>query len=126
MGLFEVLKNIAQPEEDDDSDFFEGADVSLKPQPKPQEERPSFVSAAQAAFENSFGDSGRAAEIQPQSTQNAAGVPASSATSAARRRRAHPRLRAADRALSTSAGRTPPSCCSLRKALTTRSSLWAT
>ena len=80
MGLFEVLKNIAQPEEDDDSDFFEGADVSLKPQPKPQEERPSFVSATQAAFENSFGDSGRAAEIQPQSAQSAAGAPSDNAS----------------------------------------------
>ena len=80
MGLFEVLKNIAQPEEDDDNDFFEGADVSLKPQPKPQEERPSFVSAAQAAFESSFGDSGRAAEIQPQNAQNPADAPSDNAS----------------------------------------------
>ena len=80
MGLFEVLKNIAQPEEDEDSDFFEGADVSLKPKPKPQEERPSFVSAAQATFESSFGDSGRATEIQPQSAQSAAGAPSDNAS----------------------------------------------
>lgn len=82
MGLFDVLKNIAQPEEDEDSDLFEGADLSFKPQPKqPQEERPSFITAAQSAFESSFGDSGRATEVQPQSASQPAANPQAENTS---------------------------------------------
>mgnify|MGYP006921238683 FL=1 len=32
MGLFDELKKLTQPQ-DDDSDFFEGADESFKPAP---------------------------------------------------------------------------------------------
>ena len=71
MGLFDEIKKITQPYDDDD-DFFEGADMSFKAQPKEEtaSSRPSFVSAAQAAFENSFGDSSRATEVQPQAMQD--------------------------------------------------------
>ena len=51
MGFMDGLKKLTQPYDDDD-DFFEGADLSFKPQPR--EEQKSPVSAAQLAFENAF------------------------------------------------------------------------
>ncbi len=62
MGFMDELKKLTQPY-DDEEDFFEGADPSFKPKPKARPEpriRPDqnqTVSAAQLAFENSFGDS---------------------------------------------------------------------
>ena len=59
MGFMDELKKLTQPY-DDEEDFFEGADPSFKPQPKAKAE-PKIknpISAAQLAFENSFGDSG--------------------------------------------------------------------
>lgn len=70
MGLFDVLKNIAQPEEDEDNDLFEGADVSFRAQPKEAEDKPGFITAAQSAFESAFADNARANEVQ--SAQSAA------------------------------------------------------
>ena len=55
MGFMDGLKKLTQPY-DDDEDFFEGADLSFKPQPK-AEQKPA-VSAAQMAFENAFADMG--------------------------------------------------------------------
>jgi cell division inhibitor SepF len=55
MGFMDGLKKLTQPY-DDDEDFFEGADQSLRPQPKPDQK--SAVSAAQMAFENAFADPG--------------------------------------------------------------------
>ena len=55
MGFMDGLKKLTQPY-DDDEDFFEGADQSLRPQPKPEQK--SAVSAAQMAFENAFADTG--------------------------------------------------------------------
>ncbi len=52
MGFMDGLKKLTQPYDDDD-DFFEGADLSSKPQPK-AEQKP--VSAAQMAFESAFSD----------------------------------------------------------------------
>ena len=43
------LKKLTQPYDDED-DFFEDADVRFKPQPAPA------ASAAQAEFENTFGE----------------------------------------------------------------------
>ena len=54
MGFMDGLKKLTQPY-DDDEDFFEGADQSLRPQPKEQRQA---VSAAQMAFENAFTDPG--------------------------------------------------------------------
>jgi cell division inhibitor SepF len=72
MGFMDGLKKLTQPYDDDD-DFFEGADLSFKPQPR--EEQKSAVSAAQLAFENAFADSsaGPAPADEPQgSAKNAA------------------------------------------------------
>jgi len=57
MGFMDGLKKLTQPY-DDDEDFFEGADQSLRPQPKPEQK--AAVSAAQMAFENAFADPGGA------------------------------------------------------------------
>ena len=54
MGFMDGLKKLTQPY-DDDEDFFEGADQSLRPQPKSEQKA---VSAAQMAFENAFADQG--------------------------------------------------------------------
>ena len=66
MGFMDGLKKLTQPY-DDDEDFFEGADQSLRPQPKPEQK--AAVSAAQMAFENAFADPGGtpapAEEAQP-------------------------------------------------------------
>ncbi len=66
MGFMDGLKKLTQPY-DDDEDFFEGADPSLRPQPKAEQKPP--VSAAQMAFENAFADPGGtpapAEEAQP-------------------------------------------------------------
>ena len=66
MGFMDGLKKLTQPY-DDDEDFFEGADPSLRPQPKPEQK--AAVSAAQMAFENAFADPGGtpapAEEAQP-------------------------------------------------------------
>ena len=48
MGLFDELKKLTQPQ-DDDSDFFEGADESFKP-------APAAASSAQLQFESTFGE----------------------------------------------------------------------
>ena len=48
MGFMDELRKLTQPY-DDDSDFFEGADSSLR-------EAPAQPSAAQVAFENAFGN----------------------------------------------------------------------
>ncbi len=53
MGFMDGLKKLTQPY-DDDEDFFEGADQSLRPQPKSEQKSP--VSAVQMAFENAFAD----------------------------------------------------------------------
>ncbi len=55
MGFMDGLRKLTQPY-DDDEDFFEGADQSLRPQPKPEQK--SAVSAAQMAFESAFADPG--------------------------------------------------------------------
>ena len=55
MGFMDGLKKLTQPYEDDE-DFFEGADQSLRPQPKPEQK--AAVSAVQQAFENAFADTG--------------------------------------------------------------------
>ena len=55
MGFMDGLKKLTQPY-DDEEDFFEGADQSLRPQPKAEQKGP--VSAAQMAFESSFADPG--------------------------------------------------------------------
>ncbi len=57
MGFMDGLKKLTQPY-DDDEDFFEGADQSLRPQEKPSQK--AAVSAAQMAFENAFADPGGA------------------------------------------------------------------
>ena len=70
MGFMDELKKLTQPY-DDEEDFFEGADPSFKPQPKAKAE-PKIknpISAAQLAFENSFGDSGA---VSPAEDSNAA------------------------------------------------------
>ena len=72
MGFMDGLKKLTQPYDDDD-DFFEGADLNFKPQPK--EEQKSTVSAVQLAFENAFADNSAApapAE-DPQSSAKAQG-----------------------------------------------------
>ncbi|MBQ9686620.1 MAG: cell division protein SepF [Oscillospiraceae bacterium] len=68
MGFMDGLKKLTQPY-DDDEDFFEGADLSFKPQPK--QEQKSAVSAAQMAFENAFADAGAgpAPEDEPQTNK---------------------------------------------------------
>ena len=74
MGFMDGLKKLTQPY-DDDEDFFEGADQSLRPQPKPEQK--SAVSAAQMAFENAFADSGGspapAEEAPPKKTAEGGG-----------------------------------------------------
>jgi cell division inhibitor SepF len=70
MGFMDELKKLTQPYEDDD-DFFEGADVSFKPQPK-AEEQPK--ANAQMVFENSFiAEETPAPESQSQKAQNDGG-----------------------------------------------------
>ena len=66
MGFMDGLKKLTQPY-DDDEDFFEGADLSFKPQPKPEQPK-GTVSAAQMAFENAFADTagGFEPEEEPQ------------------------------------------------------------
>ena len=62
MGFMDELRKLTQPYDDED-DFFEGADVSFKPQPKPQ--APAQPAApAQALFESSFVDEGAGAAAQ--------------------------------------------------------------
>ena len=75
MGFMDGLKKLTQPYDDDD-DFFEGADQSLKPQPK-AEQKPA-VSAAQMAFESAFTDPGgspapAAEESQPKKPAESSG-----------------------------------------------------
>ena len=55
MGFMDGLKKLTQPY-DDEEDFFDGADQSLRPQPKAEQKAP--VSAAQMAFESAFTDPG--------------------------------------------------------------------
>lgn len=69
MGILDELRKITQPYDEED-DIPVDAGLGFKPQPKEDApSRPGFVSAAQAAFENSFGDASRATEVQPQSLQ---------------------------------------------------------
>ena len=74
MGFMDGLKKLTQPY-DDDEDFFEGADPSLRPQPKPEQK--AAVSAAQMAFENAFADPGGtpapAEEAQPKKPAESSG-----------------------------------------------------
>lgn len=74
MGFMDGLKKLTQPY-DDDEDFFEGADQSLRPQPKAEQKAP--VSAAQMAFESAFADPGGAnlpaEEAPPKKTGESAG-----------------------------------------------------
>ena len=73
MGFMDELKKLTQPY-DDEEDFFEGADPSFKPQPKAKAE-PKIknpISAAQLAFENSFGDSGAVSPAEEASAPKAA------------------------------------------------------
>lgn len=63
MGFMDELKKLTQPYEDDD-DFFEGADLSFKPQPK-AEAQPK-TGNAQMVFESSFADDTPAPENQGQ------------------------------------------------------------
>lgn len=63
MGFMDELKKLTQPYEDD-NDFFEGADVSFKPQPK-AEAQPK-TSNAQMVFESSFAEETPAPETQAQ------------------------------------------------------------
>lgn len=76
MGFMDELKKLTQPYDDED-DFFEGADVSYKPQPQKQEERGDIASAAHDIFERSFGDASRAVDVQPQQDQGTAAPAAS-------------------------------------------------
>ncbi len=73
MGFMDGLKKLTQPY-DDDEDFFEGADQSLRPQPKSEQKA---VSAAQMAFENAFADQGGtpvpAEEAQPKKPGESSG-----------------------------------------------------
>ena len=50
MGLFDELKKLTQPQ-DDDGDFFDGADDSFKPAPPA-----AAASSAQLQFESTFGE----------------------------------------------------------------------
>lgn len=73
MGFMDELKKLTQPYDDED-DFFEGADPSFKPQPK-QKAEPKIknpISAAQLAFENSFGDGNLAPAEDPAQKKPAA------------------------------------------------------
>ena len=73
MGFMDELKKLTQPYDDED-DFFEGADPSFKPQPK-QKAEPKIknpISAAQLAFENSFGDGNVAPAEDPTQKKPAA------------------------------------------------------
>lgn len=64
MGFMDELRKLTQPYDDED-DFFEGADVSFKPQPKPKPQAPAQPAApAQALFESSFVDEGAGAAPQ--------------------------------------------------------------
>ncbi len=77
MGFMDGLKKLTQPYEDDE-DFFEGADQSLRPQPKPEQK--GVVSAAQMAFESAFTDPGAspapapAEEAQPPQKKSEGGI----------------------------------------------------
>ena len=76
MGFMDGLKKLTQPY-DDEEDFFEGADPSFKPQPKPEQKQ--AVSAAQMAFESAFSDPGGAPapaeEAQPKKpAENGGGI----------------------------------------------------
>lgn len=67
MGFMDELRKLTQPYDDED-DFFEGADPSFKPKPKPAEEGQTFSAApktfasakpfgaASKTFEDSFGE----------------------------------------------------------------------
>ena len=48
MGFMDEIRKLTQPYDDDDNDFFEGADTSSKSAPS--------ASPAQLAFENTFGE----------------------------------------------------------------------
>lgn len=69
MGFMDELRRLTRPYEDDD-DFFEGADVSLKESSAPAENRP-FMSDAQIEFESSFADERGMTETQIQNQQRA-------------------------------------------------------
>jgi len=60
MGFMDELRKLTQPYDDED-DFFEGADVSFKPQPKAP---PQTIPHEQALFESSFVEEGSAAPVQ--------------------------------------------------------------
>ena len=62
MGFMDELKKLTQPYEEED-DFFEGADVSFKPQPK-AEAQPK-TGTPQMVFESTFADEAPAPESQP-------------------------------------------------------------
>lgn len=70
MGFMDELKKLTQPYEDED-DFFEGADVSFKPQPR-AEVQPK-ASSPQMVFESSFAEETPAPEAQPQKAANEGG-----------------------------------------------------
>ena len=63
MGFMDELRKLTQPIDDED-DFFEGANVNIKPAPGP--------SAAQLEFENTFGE-------EPSSAPEPAKKPAAAA-----------------------------------------------
>ena len=67
MGFMDELRRLTRPYEDDD-DFFEGADVSLKETSAPTESRP-FLSDAQMEFESSFADERGTTEAQLQNQE---------------------------------------------------------
>lgn len=69
MGFMDELRRLTRPYEDDD-DFFEGADVSLKESSAPAESKP-YVSDAQMEFESSFADERGMTETQLQNQQRA-------------------------------------------------------
>ena len=60
MGFMDELRKLTQPYDDED-DFFEGADVSFKPQPKAP---PQTIPHEQALFESNFVEEGSAAPVQ--------------------------------------------------------------
>ena len=69
MGFMDELRRLTRPYEDDD-DFFEGADTSMRETP-PQTESKPFVSDAQMEFESSFADERGMTEAQLQNQQRA-------------------------------------------------------
>ena len=70
MGFMDELKKLTQPYEDED-DFFEGADVSFKPQPK-AEAQPK-TGTPQMVFESTFADEAPAPENQPAKSSEGGG-----------------------------------------------------